>query len=220
MKAMILAAGRGERMRPLTDKTPKPLLKVGGKRLIEHHIDALRRAGVSDIVINTAWLGQQIEEQLGDGSQYGVRIRFSSEGTALETGGGIRHALSLLGDEAFIVVNGDVWTDYDYRRITAPTHLAHLILVDNPPHHPAGDFVLNEGFVVDEGGEKLTFSGIGVYRPALFKDLDEGRFPLAPILRNAMQQAQVTGEHYRGVWCDIGTPERLQALNSELVEQN
>jgi MurNAc alpha-1-phosphate uridylyltransferase len=216
MKAMILAAGRGERMRPLTDQVPKPLLEVAGKPLIVYHIEALRDAGFRELVINHAWLGERITEYLGDGSSFGVRIRYSPEPEgALETGGGIQHALPLLGDEAFLVVNGDIWTDYPYASLHhPPPQLAHLVLVDNPPHHRQGDFSLEKGIVTDAGTSALTFSGIGVYRPELFRGHAPGAFPLAPLLREAMRSGQVSGEHYRGRWTDVGTPQRLEELNS------
>ncbi len=214
MKAMILAAGRGERMRPLTDDTPKPLLMAGGKRLIEYHLEGLSRAGVHDIVINHAHLGEQIEQVLGDGSRYGVSITYSAEGRALETGGGIFKALPLLGDAPFLVVNGDVWCDYPYARLLhCEVAQAHLVLVDNPPQHPQGDFVLDRGRVLDIKGERLTFSGIGVYHPRLFDDCQAEPFALAPLLRRAMAAEQVSGEYYRGRWFDIGTPQRLQQLD-------
>lgn len=219
MKAMILAAGRGERMRPLTDHTPKPLLRVAGRALIEYHIDALVRAGYRELVVNHAHLGARIEEALGDGRRYGARIRYSAEGEALETGGGIFRALPLLGPEPFLVVNGDIWTDFSYAGLpAAPTGLAHLVLVDNPPQHPAGDFVLAaNGAVSATGAPRLTFSGIGVYRPELFARCAAGRFPLAPLLRTAMAAGQVHGEHYRGAWVDVGTPERLAELERRLT---
>lgn len=212
---MILAAGRGERMRPLTDHTPKPLLQAGERRLIEYHLDALARAGFVDVVINHAHLGAQIEQALGDGSRYGVRIRYSPEGEkALETGGGIFRALPLLGDGPFLVVNGDVWTDYPFAQIPRePAGLAHLVLVDNPPQHPQGDFALVGSLMRNDGPERLTFSGIGVYRPELFANCVPGAFPLAPLLRRAAEAGQVGGEHYRGRWMDIGTPERLAQLD-------
>lgn len=219
MKAMILAAGRGERMRPLTDHAPKPLLMAGGQRLIEYHINALVAAGMHDIVINHAYLGHQIEEVLGDGVRYGARIRYSSEGEALETGGGIFKALPLLGDAPFAVVNGDIWTDYPYALLPrAPEGMAHLVLVDNPLHHPAGDFTLRAHQVYDPapGEPTHTFSGIGVYRPALFAGCAPGKFQLAPLLRKAMQQHAVTGVHYTGQWMDIGTPQRLDELDRVL----
>lgn len=217
MKAMILAAGRGERMRPLTDSTPKPLLQAGGRTLIEYHLAALVGAGFTDIVINHAHLGGQIEAALGDGHRYGARISYSDEGVALETGGGIFKALPLLGDAPFLVVNGDIWTDYPYARLTQPpAGLAHLILVDNPPHHPGGDFALNGDQVREQGENMLTFSGIGVYRPALFDGCEPGRFPLAPLLRRAMAAGEVSGEYYGGAWIDIGTPQRLQELEARL----
>ncbi|MEK6748407.1 MAG: N-acetylmuramate alpha-1-phosphate uridylyltransferase MurU [Pseudomonadota bacterium] len=218
MKAMILAAGRGERMRPLTDHTPKPLLRAGPLRLIEYHLRALAAIDVRDIVINHAHLGAQIENVLGTGAQYGVRIQYSPEVDALETGGGIFRALPMLGDAPFIVINGDVWTDFPVAHLTAPLQgLAHLVLVDNPPHNPRGDFALVESRVIAEGAMRLTFSGIGVYHPTLFAACKPGRFPLAPLLRAAMAQGLVSGEHYRGRWTDVGTPERLQELNAELT---
>jgi MurNAc alpha-1-phosphate uridylyltransferase len=218
MKAMILAAGRGERMRPLTDEIPKPLLKAAGKALIEYHIEALSAAGISALVINYAHLGEQLVERLGDGSRYGVQIQYSAEPEgALETGGGIKRALPLLGSKPFLVVNGDIWTDYPYiRQSLEPNRLAHLVLVDNPSHHPAGDFSLQDGEVCDYGERRLTFSGIGIYHPSLFKETPDGRFPLAPLLRMAMRDGRVSGEYYSGQWMDIGTPERLAELDRQL----
>jgi MurNAc alpha-1-phosphate uridylyltransferase len=227
MHAMILAAGRGERMRPLTDTRPKPLLIAGGKTLIEHHIERLAAAGVTELVINHAYLGEQIEAALGDGSRWTLNIRYSPEGTALETGGGIRRALPLLGKGPFVVVNGDIWTDYDFSTLPVlyETDLAHLVLVDNPKHHPEGDFVLDSDMkrVLDtKGAGALTFSGIGVYRPELFADLGpitgQSAFPLAPLLRRAMAAGRVSGEHYQGRWMDIGTPERLLQLDGLLTQ--
>ncbi len=218
MKAMILAAGRGERMRPLTDRTPKALLTAGGNRLIGYHIKNLVRAGIREIIINHAHLGEQIEQVLGDGGGYGARIFYSPEGEqALETGGGIFNALPLLGAEPFIVVNADVWSDYPFAQLPVePEGLAHLVLVANPPHHPHGDFALRGGYVSNDDNEKLTFSGIGVYRPQLFAACTPGKFPLAPLLRAAMERRQIGGEHYPGAWFDIGTPERLQRLDEWL----
>lgn len=221
MRAMILAAGRGERMRPLTDHTPKPLLLVGGRALIVHHLEALRAAGIQDLVINTGHLGQQLPAALGDGRNWGVHIAWSPEPPeALETGGGIFQALPLLGPDPFLVVNGDVWSDYPFGRLpTAPAGLAHLVLVDNPPHHPQGDFELAaDGQVRNDGVVKLTFAGISVLRPELFADCAPGRFPLGPLLRRALATGQVSGEHYQGRWRDIGTPERLATLDRELRE--
>ncbi len=219
MKAMILAAGRGERMRPLTDQTPKPMLSVAGKPLIQYHIEALRDAGFRDLVINHAWLGEQIVQYLGDGARFGVDIIYSPEPDgALETGGGIHHALPLLGNEAFLVVNGDIWTDYSFANLRdKPRQLAHLVLVDNPPHHPQGDFSLDHDLVSDGGESALTFSGIGCYHPDLFSEQTPGKFPLAPLLRNAMHGGQVSGEHYTGGWTDAGTPQRLAALDTQLA---
>jgi MurNAc alpha-1-phosphate uridylyltransferase len=218
MRAMILAAGRGERMRPLTDSTPKPLLQVGGKRLIEYHLEALAGAGFHEVVINHAHLGEQIEQVLGDGSRYGVSIHYSCEGEALETGGGIFHALPLLGEGPFLVVNGDVWCDYPFSRLReVETAAAHLVLVPNPPQHPNGDFLLHDGIVSDAGeGERLTFSGIGLYHPSLFDGCEPGAFALAPLLRRAMDDGRVSGELYAGRWFDIGTPQRLAQLDQIL----
>ena len=218
MKAMILAAGRGERMRPLTDHTPKALLKAGGKALIEYRIESLAAAGFRDLVINHAHLGAQIEAHLGNGERYGVRITWSREpDAALETGGGIFQALAWLDGENFLVVNADIWTDYPFARLAAPiAGLAHLVLVDNPPQHPQGDFVLRDSRVQAEGTPRLTFSGIGVYHRDLFRGCRPGRFPLAPLLRHAMESGQVSGEHYTGAWRDIGTPERLAELDRAL----
>jgi N-acetyl-alpha-D-muramate 1-phosphate uridylyltransferase len=222
MKALILSAGRGERMRPLTDDTPKPLLRAGDRMLIEYHLDTLALAGIRDIVINLSHLGEQIRTALGDGARYGVRIAYSDEGPrALETGGGIFNALPLLGDAPFLVVNGDIWTDYPYSELPAqPAGLAHLVVVSNPIHHPRGDFVLEHGKLYDKPEDtRLTFSGIGVYRPALFAECKPGAFPLAPLLRRAMANDQISGEHYRGEWLDIGTPARLAELDRILLER-
>lgn len=217
MKAMILAAGRGERMRPLTDTTPKPLLRAGGKPLIVYHLEALAAAGFDSVVINHAHLGEQIEQALGDGSRYGVAIHYSAEEQALETGGGIFRALPQLGDTPFLVINGDVWCDFPYERLRhVAVKKAHLVMVDNPPQHPEGDFVLEQGLVHDGSGDRLTFSGIGLYHPSLFAGCQDGAFPLAPLLREAMQVGEVSGEHYRGQWFDIGTPERLMQLDELL----
>jgi MurNAc alpha-1-phosphate uridylyltransferase len=218
MKAMILAAGKGERMRPLTLTTPKPLLAVGGKRLIEYHLLALAQAGFGEVVVNHAWLGQQIEDYLGDGARYGLAIEYSREAEPLETGGGIRHALPLLGKEPFLVVNGDIWTDYDFTQLRGPlAGQAHLVLVDNPAHHPDGDFTLVEGQVRDQPG--LTYSGIAVLDPSLFDDQGDTAFKLAPLLRRAMAVGQVTGEHHRGHWIDVGTPQRLADIDRLLAER-
>src|SRR3569833_1031367 len=197
---MILAAGRGERMRPLTDVTPKPLLRVGGTTLIEHHLLRLARAGLNDVVVNTGHLGEQIEASLGDGARYGVRIEYSRERDAfLDTGGGIFNALPLLGEAPFLVVNGDIYTDYPYAGLTtAPVGLAHLILVPNPPQHARGDFVLQQGRVSSEGEDRLTFCGIGVYRPQLLAGCRAGGFPLAPLLRRAMADGEVGGARRAG----------------------
>ena len=220
MKAMILAAGRGERMRPLTDTCPKPLLEVGGRMLIEYHLANIKQAGITEVVINHAWLGEQIESRLGDGSRYGLQIVYSREGEALETAGGIQKALPLLGEEPFIAINGDIWTDYPLSRLpSAPPGLAHLVMVDNPAQHPNGDFQLTDGYLLAEGQACLTFSGIGLYRPTMFAELKPGKSPLAPLLRAAMARQAVSAEHYTGQWFDIGTPQRLQALDAQLTRQ-
>jgi MurNAc alpha-1-phosphate uridylyltransferase len=217
MNVIILAAGRGERMRPLTDAVPKPLLKVAGETLIEHHLRALARAGYRDIVVNHAHLGHMIEAALGDGQQYGMHIRYSPEGeSGLETGGGIYRALPMLGDP-FVVINADIWTDYDFASLPSEFEgLAHLVLVDNPGHHPEGDFSLQDGKVHEDSSVRLTFSGIGVYRAALFDGCHDGVFPLAPLLREAMANDLISGEYYTGQWFDIGTPQRLEALQNLL----
>ena len=227
MRAMILAAGRGERMRPLTDQTPKVLLAAGGKPLLQWHVENLQRAGVERVVINHAWLGEQIERRLGDGSRFGLRIVYSPEAQALETAGGIAKALPLVGDEPFLVVNGDVFSDFDFARLlprigalASEPLRAHVVLVDNPLHHPGGDFGLRGERVAPDGEQRLTFSGIGLYHPRLFATINAGdRAPLAPLLRTAMRDGAVTGEHYRGLWFDVGTPERLAQLNRLLVER-
>jgi MurNAc alpha-1-phosphate uridylyltransferase len=216
MKAMILAAGRGERMRPLTDHTPKPLLPFAGKAIIEHTINQLVTAGFHDIIINHAHLGKQIEEKLGTGHQHGASIRYSPEGEqALETAGGIINALPLLGDEVFLVVNGDIATDFPFAELKNLTiDLAHLVLVDNPEHHPQGDFGLDStGKVIENCTEKFTFSGIGLYHPELFINTPPGVSKLSPLLRMAIANQRVSGQKYTGFWMDIGTPERLQELD-------
>ena len=216
MKAMILAAGRGERMRPLTDGTPKPLLEVAGHPLIHYHLEAIRRAGIKDVVINLSWLGDQIRDALADGHDWNLTLHFSEEGhPPLETGGGIFRALPMLGPNPFLVINGDVWSEFPLGSLALADHdLAHLVLVDNPPHHKSGDFVLSDGRVCDDSelGPRLTFSGIGVYRPELFADCTGGAFSLIPVLKEAMGSGQVSGLHYSGRWMDVGTPERLAAL--------
>jgi len=214
MKAMILAAGRGERLRPLTDSLPKPLLAVGKYRLIEWHIHRLVDAGVKQIVINLSHLGELIREHLGNGERYGAQIEYSQEpAPALETAGGILQALDLLGSDPFIVINGDIWTDYPLQNLHSPERLAHLVLVDNPEHHPQGDFCLQESEVSSQGeGQHYTFSGIGVYRPEIFSGYNPGRLALAPVLIENMKHHQVTGEYYAGHWYDIGSPVRLQAI--------
>jgi len=219
LKAMILAAGRGERMRPLTDVTPKPLLKAGGKPLIVWHIERLARAGFTELVVNHAHLGEKIEAVLGNGSRFGVSIRYSHEIEALETAGGIANAMPLLGPEPFLVVNGDIFCDYDFTAL--PRELgelsAWLVLVDNPDHHPDGDFALRNGKVLNGGEHKLTFSGIGIYRPELFAAIARGtKASLAPLLREQMTAGRVGGEHHCGLWLDVGTPQRLRELDQML----
>ncbi len=218
MRAMILAAGGGERMRPLTDTSPKPLLKAAGKPLLHYHLAALARAGFEDIVINHGRLGRQIEDYFADGRAYGLHIAYSAEGDApLETAGGIKRALALLGKEPFLVINGDIWTDYALAKVPKRLHgLGHLVLVDNPPHHRQGDFTLQDGLVLNAADERLTYSGIAVFRPELFAELKAASFPLAPLLRAAIDKAQISGEHYPGRWMDIGTPERLHQLDALL----
>jgi len=244
---MILAAGRGERMRPLTDHTPKPLLQVGGKPLIVWHIERLRAAGFSHIVINHAHLGQQIEDALGNGAALGVSIEYSREVSALETAGGIATALPLIDAEVFTVVNGDIYCEYDFSRLAEPMarlaaghDQAHLVLVDNPPQHPNGDFVLDAGRVTasplmssapavpgtvsladTQHPARFTFSGIGVYRRDLFADTAAGiKAPLAPLLRQAIDAGRISGEHFGGRWVDVGTPARLAALDEELRQHH
>ena len=231
---MILAAGRGERMRPLTDHTPKPLLPAGGKPLIVWHIERLRAAGFTHIVINHAHLGLQIEDALGNGAMLGVAIEYSREASALETAGGIATALSLIESDVFPVVNGDIYCEYDFERLAEPLarlaaghDQAHLVLVDNPPHHPQGDFVLDSGRVRDADQpltahpSRFTFSGIGVYHRALFAHTAAGvKAPLAPLLRLAIDAGRVSGEHYAGRWVDVGTPDRLNALDEELRQRH
>lgn len=226
---MILAAGRGERMRPLTDTRPKPLLEVGGRALIDWHLQALARAGIREVCVNLAWLGAQIRAHLGDGARHGLTIHFSDEGDcALETGGGIFRALPWLGPEPFVVVNGDIWTDYRFDRLPQldPTALAALVLVPNPPQHPAGDFAYARradggiDILAEPAGAatpRRTFSGIGVYRPEFFAGCSAGRFPLLPLLRRAAAEGRLRAQCYDGQWHDIGTPERLRALDERLA---
>lgn len=226
MKALIFAAGRGERLRPLTDHTPKPLVVVRGKPLIVWHLEKLAALGVRDVVVNTSWLAERFPAELGDGSRWGLRLQFVHEGPApLETGGGMLNALPLLGDAPFLLVNGDVFCDVDFASLPRqPEALAHLVLVDTPAYAARGDFALgSDGKLHADGNDLLTYAGIGVYRPALLADwtlhapADCGnppRFPLAPLLRAAMAQGQVSGQHHRGAWTDVGTAERLAALNA------
>ena len=217
MKAMILAAGRGERMRPLTDQTPKPLLQAGKYKLIEYHLHNLASAGFKDIVINVAWLGEQIIEALGDGSAYGLNIQYSNEGEqALETGGGIYKALPLLGDDPFLVINGDIFTDYPLNKLNGhvPEGKAHLVLVSNPEHNPDGDFCISQDKLALEGNKKYTFSGIGIYTRDFFGQQENAIFPLAPLFRKYAEQHLITAELYEGNWQDIGTIERLEKIRN------
>jgi N-acetyl-alpha-D-muramate 1-phosphate uridylyltransferase len=219
VKAMLLAAGRGERMRPLTDTSPKPLLMVAGKPLIVWHLERLALAGFHDVVINLSWLGEMIAATLGDGSRYGLRIAYSREPwPALETGGGLLQALPLLGDGPFLLVNGDVFTDIDFATLQIGTNdLAQLVLVPNPEHNPKGDFWLDgEGRIQVEGGQRLTYSGVAILRPELFSGAEPGRFPLLPWLLRSRDAGRLGGQLHAGEWLDIGTPQRLQQLDARL----
>jgi MurNAc alpha-1-phosphate uridylyltransferase len=218
LKAMILAAGRGERMRPLTLGRPKPLLEAGGHRLIEYHLAALARLGVTDVVVNLSWLGGQIREALGDGRRLGIAVCYSDEGPQpLGTGGGIFHALPLLGDEPFLVVNGDVWSDFPFQTLRRPAgSLAHLVLVENPAHHPGGDYSLDPSGNIRPLPNRLTYAGISLLAPGLFAGCNAGEFPLKPLLDRAMQAGKLSGQRHPGAWTDVGTPERLAALDADL----
>lgn len=220
-KAMLLAAGRGERMRPLTDTLPKPLLQAGGKPLLAYHIEALVTAGISDLVVNVAWQRQALRDFLGDGSRFGAVITISDEGdTALDTGGGVYRALPYLGSEPFWLVNGDVFIDRAFGPpVLEDGVLAHLLLVPNPAHNPDGDFALAGDTVTNKGAEMFTYSGVAILHPELFAGCSDGIFPLAPLLRDAAERGQVSGELHTGYWCDVGTPERLQQLDARLREQ-
>lgn len=219
MKAMILAAGRGERLRPLTDSTPKPLLKIGEKSLIEYHLYKLAQIGISKVIINTAWLGDQIQQTIGDGKKYGLNIYYSDEGNqALETAGGIVKALPLLGDEPFLIINADIFTDYDFKKLLdlKASSEAHLVMVENPDHNHKGDFALEDGWLKNKGETLYTYTGIGIYCKAFFAGIPEGVAALAPILKEKIEQQKVSGELYTGAWTDVGTIERLQQLNDQL----
>jgi len=217
---MILAAGRGERMRPLSYTTPKPLLQAGGKPLLQYHLEKLAAAGIFEIVINTGRLGRQIEACLGSGRSWGISIAYSHEGDSpLDTGGGIRRALPLLGAGPFLLVNGDIWIARDFRSLPQDlgTDLAHLVMVSNPPHHPEGDFILMQGRLAADGdGNRLTYAGLGVFSPELFRGCREEVFPLVPLLRSAMREGRISGVFYTGDWLDVGTPERLQELDLKM----
>jgi MurNAc alpha-1-phosphate uridylyltransferase len=218
MKAMLLAAGRGERMRPLTDDTPKPLLQAGGLPLIDYPLRALALAGIREVVVNLSWQAAKLRAHLGDGSRFGLALQFSEEGPVpLETGGGIFHALDRLGPGPFVLVNGDVWTDFPLESLALPADaLAHLVLVPNPAQHPAGDFWLQEDGRIGDSGERGTYSGVAVLAPALFAGCSPGRFPLKPLLDRAREAGRLSGEFWRGHWYDVGTPERLAALDGAL----
>ena len=218
MRAMLLAAGRGERMRPITDSTPKPLVQVGGRPLIAWHLAALARAGIREVVINLSWLGAQVRATLGDGRDYGVLITYSDEGPVpLETGGGIFRAVPLLGPGPFLVVNADIWTDIDFAAVALEEQAhARLLLIPNPPHHPRGDFGLEGDLVVSRDTDRYTYSGVGVYRPEFFGGCTPGRFPLLPLLNRAIAAGLVRGQVHRGEWCDVGTVERLASLDARV----
>jgi len=230
VKAMVLAAGRGERLRPITDTTPKPLVPVAGKPLIAYHLEALARAGMRDVVINLSWLADRIRSTLGDGRNFGVHIHYMDEGPVpLETGGGIFNAMPLLGPGPFLVVNGDIWTNIDFARLAldagtpegAPvsgdaTALARIVLVPNPPQHPRGDFGLDGDVVVEREDERYTYSGVGIYRPEFFAGCTPGKFPMLPLLRRAIAERRLLGQIHRGEWSDVGTPERLAALDQRV----
>lgn len=216
MIAMLLAAGRGERLRPLTDTLPKALVNVRGTSLLERHLQALADAGVETCVINLGWHGDQILSRIGSGASFGLNVIYSPEGDdILETGGGIHRALPVLGPDPFLVVNADVYTDMPYPDNLRDDVDGHLVLVETPPYKSAGDFDLVDGYVVNTGTPKLTFSGVALYRPEFFRDSEPGRFPLAPMLRAAADTKRLTGERYDGMWEDVGTPERLQRVNDQ-----
>jgi MurNAc alpha-1-phosphate uridylyltransferase len=226
MKAMLLAAGYGKRLAPLTLETPKPMLEVAGKPLLQHHIERLAACGIRDLVINTSWLAEQIEDYFGDGSQFGVSISWSREPQPLETGGGIAKALDLLGHQPFLLVNGDIWTDFPLDSLSAQSVAnnknAWLLLVNNPEHNPKGDFALSDGLVTNTLSAKYTFSGISVIRPQLLSEYTQTNpgqesFPLRDVLLPAIEAGKVMGALYHGKWCDVGTVERYQALNNSLV---
>ena len=218
MKAMVLAAGRGERMRPITDTLPKPLVPVAGKPLIGYHLERLAAAGVREVVVNLSWLGDRIRAALGDGHDYRLSISYSEEGPVpLETGGGIFKALPLLGPGPFLVVNGDTWSDIDYGRLSLEDGASgRIVLVPNPTHNSRGDFGVEGDVVVDRETDRFTYSGVGMYRPEFFDGCSPGRFPMLPLLKRAIAARLLRGEVHRGEWCDVGTPERLAALDAEV----
>ena len=218
MKAMILAAGRGTRMLPLTDKIPKPLLPVAGKPLLAHHLNALAKSNIREVVINISYLAEKIKTTIGNGSEYDLKIHYSFEPTALETGGGIFQALPLLGKEPFLVISADIWTDFPFEKLPQDLNgmLAHLILVDNPSYHSEGDFVLADDRLLNEGDRKLTYANIGIYHPDLFKNCEPGVFPLAKLLRPAIADSKISGEYYRGDWVNVGTAEDWKNLTARI----
>jgi len=221
MKAMVLAAGRGERMRPITDTLPKPLVQVAGKPLIAYHLERLAKAGIRDVVINLSWLGDRIRAELGDGRDYRLSITYSDEGpVALETGGGIFKALPLLGPEPFLVINGDTWSNIDYGHLALEDGATgRIVLVPNPTHHPRGDFGVEGDVVVDREVDRFTYSGVGVYRPEFFAGCSPGQFPMLPLFKRAIAARLLRGELHRDEWCDVGTPERLAELDAEVRER-
>ncbi len=220
MIAMLLAAGRGERMRPLTDSTAKPLLRAGGQRLIDYHLHALARAGIETVVINTCWQTEQIVEQLGSGARYGLDIVYSHESVALETAGGIVNAIHLLGEQPFLLISSDVWGEFHFDKLTLePSAQGHLLLVDNPPHHPAGDFSLRGNRVTIDDAPRLTYSGVGLFQPSVFRKLAPGFRPIREVLSDLIDKRLLTGSTHTGHWFDIGTPERLTQLNGFLHSQ-
>ena len=220
MRAMILAAGRGERLRPLTDETPKSLVEVGGRSLLERHLDHVRGAGIRTVVINLGWLGDRIVERVGSGRRYGLEVVYSQEGdNILETGGGIFKALPTLGDEPFLVINADIFTDMPVPDVAlADDRLGHLVMVPSPEYRDGGDFDIVDGLIRNSSAQSLTFSGVAIYRPEFFADCEPGRFPLAPMLRDAAERGQLSGSLYEGRWADVGTPERLEALQEQGLE--
>lgn len=221
MKAMLLAAGRGQRLRPLTDHTPKPLLKVGSEALIVHHIKNLAQANIKDIVINLSHLGEKLADDLQDGSKWGVNIQYSKEDPILETGGGIKKALPLLGNDPFLVISADIFTDYPFEKLKHKVFkgLAHLVLVDNPPHHPMGDYALEQGYIAKTQGPFFNYGGIGIVHPQLFSESPEGAFPVAKLFELHIPNKRITGEYYSGIWYNIGTMDQLKEVNDRVFSR-